>query len=111
MEIADRLPPLTSLLAAPEHAAPDLPRESFEPLRRRVAGLLKKGGKIQKGKPRIVILCISGLRCIEVMKNIKDLKGEAQVAKVSFVLVSNPMVERGTPKLMIIAIREAYQSS
>lgn len=50
-----------------------------------MAGLLKKGGKIQKGRPRIVILCLSGLRCIEVMNNVKDLKGEAQVAKVRYI--------------------------
>lgn len=82
MEIADRLPPLNSILPPPEHAPPNLPTTSFDPLRRRVAGLLKKG-KLVRGKPRIIILCLSGLRCADVARELREVKGEGQVAKVS----------------------------
>lgn len=85
MEITDRLPPLSSLLPPPDHAPPDLPPDSFEPLRRRCAGLLKKGGKPARGKPRIVILCLSGMRCADVAREVREVKGEGQVAKVSTV--------------------------
>lgn len=100
MELSDRLLAETSLLPPPEHAsahskppasggtgtgagAEETLDPALDPLRRRIAGLLKKNGKVTQGKVRVVLLCLSGIRCAEVVRQVRGVKGDGVVAKVS----------------------------
>lgn len=93
MEENDILPPISSLLPPPENfnakkeaeaeaAGAGVP-DSLEPLCKRIRGLLKKNGKVLPGKPRVILLCLSGIRCADVVRGVRDVKGDGAVAKVS----------------------------
>jgi protein CMS1 len=83
MEINDLLPPETCLLPPPDYSAGNEPEGSFAPLQRRIESILKSGPKLKVSAPRIVILSLSGLRCADVVRGVRDVKGNGQVAKVS----------------------------
>lgn len=83
LETSAILPPTDSLLPPPEHKVdPTLTIDSLEPVKRRIAGLLKKNGKVVPGKPRVILLCLSGIRCADVVREVRSVKGDSHVAKL-----------------------------
>lgn len=84
MEIQDLLPPTSCLLPPLEPVEGESEAEgSFAPVQRRIKHILENGPKVKPVTARIVILCLSGLRCADVVRGVRDVRGEGQVAKVS----------------------------
>jgi protein CMS1 len=83
MEITDLLPSESSLLPPADFPAGDEPEGSFAPVQRRIEAILKGGPKLKVAAPRVIVLALSGLRCADVVRGVRDVKGNGQVAKVS----------------------------
>jgi protein CMS1 len=79
MEISDLLPSESSLLPPADFPAGDEPEGSFAPVQR----ILQTGPKLKVAAPRVIVLALSGLRCADVVRGVRDVKGNGQVAKVS----------------------------
>jgi protein CMS1 len=52
-------------------------------VQRRIEAILKGGPKLKVAAPRVIVLALSGLRCADVVRGVRDVKGNGQVAKVS----------------------------
>jgi protein CMS1 len=85
MEIDDMLLPQELLLGAPQFAAPDI--NDIEAVaaagKKRIEGLVKSSKNNGNGTPRVIVLCLSGLRCADVVRDMRCIKGKGEVAKVS----------------------------
>jgi protein CMS1 len=85
MEIDDMLLPESMLLGAPQFAAPkiDDPEAIAAAGKKRIEGLVKSSKGNANGTPRVIVLCLSGLRCADVVRDLRSIKGKGEVAKVS----------------------------
>jgi protein CMS1 len=83
MEISDLLPSESSLLPPADFPVGDEPEGSFAPVQRRIEAILQSGPKLKVAAPRVIVLALSGLRCADVVRGVRDVKGNGQVAKVS----------------------------
>jgi protein CMS1 len=86
MEIDDMLLPESMLLGAPQFAAPkiDDPDAIAAAGKKRIEGLVKSSKGNANGTPRVIVLCLSGLRCADVVRDLRSIKGKGEVAKVSY---------------------------
>jgi protein CMS1 len=86
MEIDDMLLPESMLLGAPQFAAPkiDDPEAIAAAGKKRIEGLVKSSKGNANGTPRVIVLCLSGLRCADVVRDLRSIKGKGEVAKVSY---------------------------
>ncbi|WWD16377.1 hypothetical protein CI109_100803 [Kwoniella shandongensis] len=89
VELEDKLIPETNLLSPAEYSVPKAVESaegeaSFVSLAKRVETLLKplKSKKLETGSPRVIILSLSGLRCADVVRGVRDIKGPGEVAKL-----------------------------
>lgn len=84
MEIDDMLLPQELLLGAPQFAAPDI--NDVEAVaaagKKRIEGLVKSSKNNGNGTPRVIVLCLSGLRCADVVRDMRSIKGKGEVAKL-----------------------------
>lgn len=84
MEIDDLLIPEDKLLGAPQFAAPEnTPEAVTAAMKKRIEGLVKSSKNSGNGTPRVIVLCLSGLRCADVVRELRSIKGKGEVAKVS----------------------------
>ncbi|KAL7424659.1 Protein cms1 [Cryptotrichosporon argae] len=72
----DRLLPALPIPAASDAAGPS------DPLAARLADLFPKPRKLQPATPRVIVLCISGVRCADVVRAARDVKTGGEVAKL-----------------------------
>jgi protein CMS1 len=85
MEINDMLLPEEILLGAPQFPAPENnPDAVAAAMKKRIEGLVKSAKNTGNGTPRVIVLCLSGLRCADVVRELRSIKGKGEVAKVSF---------------------------
>ncbi|GFZ42443.1 hypothetical protein JCM24511_00158 [Saitozyma sp. JCM 24511] len=82
MEISDLLPSESSLLPPADFPVGDEPEGSFAPVQRRIEAILQSGPKLKVAAPRVIVLALSGLRCADVVRGVRDVKGNGQVAKL-----------------------------
>ncbi|WVQ93666.1 hypothetical protein IAU59_000742 [Kwoniella sp. CBS 9459] len=100
VELDDIIIPTTNLLPPPEYSPPKEEQAaeaagesgnestktspSFVGLQKRVEHLLKvtEKKKLHVATPRIIILSLSGLRCADVVRGVRDVKGQGEVAKL-----------------------------
>ncbi|WVO14720.1 hypothetical protein L204_102358 [Cryptococcus depauperatus] len=74
--------PQNNLLPPPSYSAPRLdPDNAFKPLQERIKDLIQKEPK-GNGAPSVIILSLSGLRCADVVRGVRDVKGKGEVAKL-----------------------------
>lgn len=84
MEIDDMLLPQEMLLSAPQFAAPEnTPEATTAAMKKRIEGLVKSSKNNDNGTPRVIVLCLSGIRCADVARELRSIKGKGEVAKVS----------------------------
>lgn len=78
--------PESMLLGAPQFAAPkiDDPEAIAAAGKKRIEGLVKSSKGNANGTPRVIVLCLSGLRCADVVRDLRSIKGKGEVAKVSY---------------------------
>ncbi|WVQ77378.1 hypothetical protein IAR50_007063 [Cryptococcus sp. DSM 104548] len=84
MEIEDIIIPQDNILPPPSYPAPALdPSNPFKPLQQKLDALIenKKAPK-SNGTPKVIILALSGLRCADVVRGVRDVKGEGEVVKL-----------------------------
>lgn len=84
MEIDDIVLPIDRLLAASQFTPPDND-DGTKGMQKRIEGIVKSGkGDYLKenGMPRVIVLCLSGLRCADVVRLVRDVRGKGEVAKV-----------------------------
>ncbi|ORY21419.1 U3-containing 90S pre-ribosomal complex subunit-domain containing protein [Naematelia encephala] len=115
MEIEDVRIPQTNLAEPPNYSPIDT-SDSFAPLFKRVETLLGSSSSKKKGKgsgaangtPRVIILSMSGQRCADVVRAVRDVKRTGQVAKlfakhfkladqVTYLSKTNVSIAVGTP--------------
>ncbi|KAK8861700.1 hypothetical protein IAR55_002523 [Kwoniella newhampshirensis] len=84
VELDDKMIPESSLLPPAEYAAPKVEEGSFEPLQKRIETIVKrlKSKKPANGSPQVIVLALSGLRCADVVRGVRDVKGNGEVAKL-----------------------------
>ncbi|WVF66034.1 hypothetical protein IAT40_000772 [Kwoniella sp. CBS 6097] len=98
VELEDNIIPTTHLLSPPDYTPPkeetqkqrsnsnssETKTPSFIGLQKRVEDLLKgtEKKKLPVATPRIIILSLSGLRCADVVRGVRDVKGQGEVAKL-----------------------------
>ncbi|WWC88062.1 uncharacterized protein L201_002965 [Kwoniella dendrophila CBS 6074] len=58
--------------------------EQFKPLQKRIQDLSENLSKkkLNVGQPQIIILALSGLRCADLVRGVRDVKGDGEVAKL-----------------------------
>lgn len=84
MEIDDLLIPEDRLLQPPQFGAPENTPEAVSAAgKKRIEGLVKSSKGNDNGTPRVIVLCLSGLRCADVVRDLRSIKGKGEVAKVS----------------------------
>ncbi|WVW80288.1 hypothetical protein I302_102266 [Kwoniella bestiolae CBS 10118] len=84
VELDDIIIPESNLLSPPDYTPPSAESDPFEPLQQRIESLLKPldKKKLVAGQPQIIILALSGLRCANVVRGVRDVKGNGEVAKL-----------------------------
>ncbi|KAK4686080.1 protein CMS1, partial [Tremellales sp. Uapishka_1] len=84
MELEDVVIPDDRLLPPPTYKPIVAEPTSFEPLIKRIETLLlaTQKAKLPNATPRIIILSLSGLRCADVVRGVRGVKGEGEVAKL-----------------------------
>lgn len=76
------LPP-EMLLSAPQFAPPEnTPEATTAAMKKRIEGLVKSSKNNDNGTPRVIVLCLSGIRCADVARELRSIKGKGEVAKV-----------------------------
>lgn len=63
----------------------------------------KQSEKLQPSTPKVIILSLSGLRCADVVRGVKDVKMQGGVAKVN-------LSSRCRSRLILPALRQALQA-
>ncbi|KIY31682.1 protein CMS1 [Cryptococcus gattii E566] len=84
IEIEEVLIPPANLLEPPTYPAPKADSSNaFKPLQQRISELMK-GKKEPKGNgaPAAIVLGLSGLRCADIVRGVRDVKGKGEVAKL-----------------------------
>jgi protein CMS1 len=106
MEIDDMLLPQDILLSAPQFAAPEnTPDGTMAAMKKRIEGLVKSSKNSDNGTPRVIVLCLSGIRCADVARELRSIKGKGEVAKVS----KRPHGD--TKQLTLSALRKAHEGA
>ncbi|WRT65824.1 uncharacterized protein IL334_002774 [Kwoniella shivajii] len=84
VELDDIIIPETNLLPPPDYSPSKSESDAFTPLQRRIESLLKplEKKKLVMGQPQVTILSLSGLRCADVVRGVRDVKGKGEVAKL-----------------------------
>ncbi|OCF36272.1 protein CMS1 [Kwoniella heveanensis CBS 569] len=97
VELDDIIIPTTNILSPPDYTPPKEEQvlnsttdsaakttPSFVGLQKRVEDLLKvtEKKKLHVATPRVIILSLSGLRCADVVRGVRDVKGQGDVAKL-----------------------------
>lgn len=89
MEIDDLQIPEGRLLSAPQFVAPEnTPEATMGAMKKRIEGLVKGSKGSGNGTPRVIVICLSGLRCADVVRELRSIKGKGEVAKVSLAFQS-----------------------
>ena len=84
MEIDDLQIPENRLLAAAQFTAPEnTPEGIMGAMKKRIDGLVKSAKGSGNGQPRVIVLCLSGMRCADVVREMRSVKGNGEVTKVS----------------------------
>ncbi|WWC60439.1 uncharacterized protein I303_103011 [Kwoniella dejecticola CBS 10117] len=83
VELDDIVIPQENLLPPPNYSLKKSD-DPFAPLQERIESILKplEKKKIVIGQPQIIILALSGLRCADVVRGVRDVKGNGEVAKL-----------------------------
>ena len=81
LELSDLSIPQSSLLD-PLSDSPASSDDQYASLHARLKATLGSVKKIPTSAPRIIILCLSGLRCADVVRAVRDHKGPGEVAKL-----------------------------
>ncbi|OXG10374.1 protein CMS1 [Cryptococcus neoformans Ze90-1] len=84
IEIEEVLIPPANLLEPPTYPAPKVdPSNAFKPLQQRISELTKaKKEPKGNGAPAVIVLGLSGLRCADIVRGVRDVKGKGEVAKL-----------------------------
>ncbi|WWC68507.1 uncharacterized protein I206_102436 [Kwoniella pini CBS 10737] len=83
VELDDIIIPQDNLLSPPDYP-PKKSDDPFGSLQERIESILKplEKKKIVVGQPQVIILALSGLRCADVVRGVRDVKGNGEVAKL-----------------------------
>ncbi|OCF56553.1 protein CMS1 [Kwoniella mangroviensis CBS 10435] len=84
VELDDITIPESNLLPPPDYTPSISETDPFKPLQQRIESLLKplEKKKLVVGQPQVIILALSGLRCADVVRGVRDVKGNGEVAKL-----------------------------
>ncbi|WVR03701.1 hypothetical protein IAU60_000696 [Kwoniella sp. DSM 27419] len=84
VELEDKIIPQDHLLPPASYPIPSAEEGSFVPLQTRIAAILKplEKKKLVNGQPKVIVLALSGLRCADVVRGVRDVKGNGEVAKL-----------------------------
>ncbi|WVQ78674.1 hypothetical protein IAT38_000761 [Cryptococcus sp. DSM 104549] len=85
MELEEIVLPEDSLLPPPSYPSPKAdPGNPFKPLQQRIESITKPlhNRKLVNGTPQVIVLALSGLRCADVVRGVRDVKGKGEVAKL-----------------------------
>lgn len=74
--------PQDILLSAPQFEAPEnTPEGTMAAMKKRIEGLVKSSKNSDNGTPRVIVLCLSGIRCADVVRELRSVQGKGEVAK------------------------------